>query len=559
MTRSPADDTQADDAQADDEQAEVGLDDLPCDDIGVAAGGGNLRASRAVRLGATVTGRDEDDLRAALESAHTLVSFEPNLPGGIETTQLLLSSLARVPGRVTLVIRPMTSDRAADNRDRVRADLAEGFEALRPGSRLPVAATIADAANECPSDRMVHLHIGVTACSDQRCKALSRSCVRAVPDGYGAHLVRRGTIHKVRRPYATATMLAAAFAAGEAFIVAASIDTDEVTDTAGDTGAAADSDLLSFCPVTLTDDLTAAPDLPPQAIVDLALLGLGAVGTAAARILADLGVTGRVLIADNQTFAIENVGTYTLGTPSDAAHNTHKVDLAAGVLAADFDVHTHYGNIADIAARIDTGELPWPAIVLSGVDTVDARHDVQALWADDHIDVGTGSTVVGLHHARPDGPCLRCFFPRRTDGPTPEQQLAAALGIDANLLGRDQDWTASEIAALPATADPRIATLAGKPKCATANLLGLTSLGGADDFRPSVPFVSQQAACLLIGRLVAEIVGLASRTNFFQYDTLTGPAWCADEPRDASCECYCTKRTAIVNQVRAQRSAASQA
>jgi molybdopterin/thiamine biosynthesis adenylyltransferase len=508
-----------------------------------------LRASRVVRLGAFVTGRSEQDLHTALRDSGTIISVETSLEGAAETATILLSSLARMPGQVCLV-----NDDAIDGRD-VLPVLGDIYSSLRAEQTLTVAPSVTEAVGITGPGVTTHVHVGLEQCRDQACASSSRSCVRVVPDGYGAHLVRDGMIEQKRPPYATGHMLAAAFGAGEAFTIAADITVEPTTQ----------QPVMSFCPVTLSDDLTAAPDLPAGTEIDAALLGLGAVGTAAVVILAGMGIGGSLLVADRQQFAEENVGTYSLGTAADAAAETHKVDLAADALRPHFDIYEHRGDIADLPARVDANELPWPHMVLSAVDSIDARHDVQRLWADQHIDVGTGSTTVGLHHARAQGACLQCFFPIRTDGPTPEQRLADQLGIDARALGRDEPWTDEEIAALPASADPRLATLIGKPKCATANLLGITSLPGADDYRPSVPFVSQQAACLLVGRLIAELlspspgqaVDAPPQTNFAQFDTLVGPTWADLEGRDPSYGCYCQQRRPIIARVRDYRSALS--
>ena len=99
---------------------------------------------------------------------------------------------------------------------------------------------------------------------------------------------------------------------------------------------------------------------------------------------------------------------------------------------------------------------------------------------------------------------------------------------------------------LPASAHPRLTALVGKPKCATANLLGLTTLSGGDDYAISA-IRSQQAACLLIGRLSSNCYRAESgnvavppryRTSP-QYDTLLGPAWANLEGRVPSPGCYC--------------------
>jgi hypothetical protein len=508
---------------------------------------GDLRASRVVRLAASVTGRSEQGLHTALTDSFTIISVETGLAGAAETAAILLSSLARVPGQVCLV-----KDGSIDGPSLLMV-LAASYVSLRPEETLTVAASVTEAVRISGPSVGSHVHVGLEQCRDEACGSSSRSCVRVVPDGYGAHLVRGGLIEQQRRPYSTGHMLAASFGAGEAFTVAADIAVDPATRRP----------MMSFCPVSLSDDVTAAPDLPSGTEIDAALLGLGAVGTAAVVILSGLGCRGSLLIADRQQFAEENIGTYSLGTVADAAAETHKVDLAAELLRSHFDLYEHRGDIADLPARVDANELPWPRMVLSAVDSIQARHDVQRLWADHHIDVGTGSTTVGLHHARAREACLQCFFPIRADGPTPEQRLGDQLGIDVRALGRDELWTDEEIAALPPSADSRISNMVGKPKCATANLLGITGLPGADDYRPSVPFVSQQAACLLVGRLIAELLALSSgeaadaspRRNFVQYDALLGPARADLEDRDASPACYCQQRSLIIGQVRNYRSA----
>ena len=61
----------------------------------------------------------------------------------------------------------------------------------------------------------------------------------------------------------------------------------------------------------------------------------------------------------------------------------------------------------------------------------------------------------------------------------------------------------------------------------------------SDDFRPSVPFVSQQAACLAAGRLVAEQLGRAAGPTFVQYDALTGPHAGTFDDLQPLDTCYC--------------------
>jgi len=502
-----------------------------------------LRHSRLLRLGSDATGSAEADLLTTLAAARTVLSIDTALPGTVETARLLLATLARTPGRLTLVTTTIPAATVPELLAIVRR--------IDPEHRVDTAAEVRE--HELPDDTTLRLHLGtgarrsITAAEDfdQNEASSGVPVVRVIADGYGAQLARSGhvSLTQHRAPNALGHMLAAAFAAGEAFAAAARVLPSRRHPLPH----------IAFCPVTLGSDLAAAPDLPDGLSIDAALLGLGAVGTAIAAILATLPLQGRLLLVDRQTYAEENLGTYSLGDPTDVAATRPKVDLAAGALRHRYAVAQHHGELAELPARIDAGELSWPAYVLTGLDSIPARYAAQRLWADHHIDAATGDTTVGLHDAIPAGPCLQCFFPTARAGPSAEQRLADELGIDPAVLGRDEAWTEQEVSKLPAAAAELLRPLVGTPKCGTARALSLTDQATDNDFRPSVPFVSQQAACLAVGRLLARLLGLSPATNFFQYDTMIGPALFDDEPRDPIAACYCQVRASIVQATRTQR------
>jgi hypothetical protein len=507
-----------------------------------APDGPTLRHSRILRLGADATGSAEADLLTALTAARTVISVDAAQPGTVATARLLLATLARTPGRLTLVTTTIPEETVAE--------LLAIVWRIDPEHHIDNSAGVRE--HELPADTTLQVHLGTIAPRsltgtegwDQDESSSGGRLVRVVADGYGAQLARSGQINLTqhRAPNALGCMLAAAFAAGEAFAAAARVLPSRRHPLPH----------IAFCPVTLGSDLAAAPDLPDGLSIDAALLGLGAVGTAMAVILATLPLHGHLLLADRQTYAEENLGTYSLGDPTDVAAARPKVDLAADALRHRYTIARHHGELADLPARVDAGELPWPAHVLTGLDSIPARYAAQRLWADHHIDAATGDTTVGLHDAVPLGPCLQCFFPTARDGPSAEQRLAEELGIDPALLGRDEAWTEKELSQLPAAAAERLHPLVGTPKCGTTHALGLTDLA-TDDYRPSVPFVSQQAACLAVGRLLARLLGLSPTTNFFQYDTMIGPALFDEEPRDPIPACYCQARASIIHATRTQR------
>lgn len=439
-----------------------------------------LRHSRILRLGAGATGSAEADLLTTLAVARTVISLDAGLPGTVATARLLLATLARTPGRLTLVTTTIPASTVVELLAIVRR--------IDPGHQIDTAADLRE--DQPPADMTLRLHLGLVAppsttdiddC-DQVTSSTGVPSVRIIADGYGAQVARLGrvTLSQHRAPNALGQMLAAAFAAGEAFAAAARVLPSRRQPVPH----------VAFCPVTLGHDLVAAPDLPEGLTIDAALLGLGAVGTAIAVILAELPLRGHLLLADRQDYAEENLGSYSLGDPTDVAAARRKVDLAAAALRDRYTVTLHHGDLSELPARVDAGELPWPEQVLTGLDTVPARHAAQRLWADHHIDAGTGDTAVGLHDSVPLGPCLLCFFPEARDGQSAEQRLAEELRIDPAILGRDEAWTEQELLQLPAAVAARLHPLVGTPKCGTALALGLTDLA-TDDYRPSVSFVSQ--------------------------------------------------------------------
>src|SRR5207247_5990894 len=140
-------------------------------------------------------------------------------------------------------------------------------------------------------------------------------------------------------------------------------------------------------------------------------------------ILGQLPTRGSVFLVDRERFAPENVATYSLGGRSAAEKRPWKVDLAAAALGG-IDVLRTTEPAENLAHLIDQGSLPWPRIILSGLDSIDARHATQRLWPDMLIDAATGDTFVGIHVAQPRNPCLLCFLPPRQSAPSAAARLA---------------------------------------------------------------------------------------------------------------------------------------
>lgn len=481
----------------------------------------SLEHSRSLLLAATATGTAESALERRLEDATVVVSVDPALPLSLLTARVLLTTLRRGPGR--LAIDPGSLPAADVEHIEAAVNAVDGSRTLHVGR-------VAD------NERAVRVHVGCTA---------PRGVIRIVPEGYGAHIAAMSSA--VIRPgqpgNALGAVYAAALGAAEAF-----------KDTAGVLPARRIRHRhLRFCPVTLSEDLNRAPRLPDSVTLNMGLIGVGAIGTGIALILSELPAEGTLLAVDRQRFDRENRGTYALGTPDDAIARPYKVELATRVLRR-FSVCEYPHALSELLTAVDAGTVPWPRLVLSALDTPEARREAQRLWPDRLIDAATGDTMVGLHdHRFGIDPCMWCLFPERHDGPSDVDRFAAGLGLAAEVLADGERLLeASDLAGIPEDQRRRLEPEVGKPVCGLLRALALTTVD-ADGFMPAAPFISLQAACLSVGRLLADVTGTECTGNFLQYDGLVGPQHASVLSMKQDQACYCTMRSETIGSVRARR------
>lgn len=481
--------------------------------------------TRPLLLASAVTGAAETSLFEHLQAQEVTVALESSRPDLLLAAELLLSTVGRLP--VRLALDPEGLERA--HVARLQAAISD----LGLGQTLRCSAL---------GDAQIRVRLGADPTGVD---------FAAVPVRHGAHLARCERLSPGPTGNALGAMTCAALASAEIFKAAA-----QVLESRAKTHLE-----LGWCPVTLSDRPQDAPDLPGLHGLDVALVGLGAVGSAAARILSLLPASGRALLVDPERFAPENLGTYSLGTLADARADTDldagrwKVELAADALRR-FSCEPLALPIEAAIERIDAGELRWPRTVLSGLDSVGARREVQRLWPDNLLDGATSDTMCGLHDVRHgDGACLMCLFPLRTEGPGAAERLAQATGLPADLLRYgDQPLTEEHLRLANPPMRAALADQLGKPICGLAQAVGMTALDG-DGYRPSVAFVSQQAACLMVGRLIATRLGLVDCATFVQYDALFGPRDSTTDYRHADPNCFCQQRAGLVERVRAERGA----
>jgi hypothetical protein len=480
--------------------------------------------SRALLLAQRATGRPSALLEQALKASRVAVSLDPAMPGAYLTAEVLLTTLRRGPGQLVLERGGLSSAAAGQ--------LEAAVAAVDPARPLQIVT-------QGGSTATVRLHAGA---GDTR-------AIRIVPEGYGAHIAGQSTavIRPVRPGNAVGAVYTAALGAAEAFKWTANVLP----------GRRVLHRHLRFCPVMLTSDLGAAPDLPTTLDLDLALLGVGAVGTGIVLLLNALNATGRILPVDKERFGLENCGTYSIGGAAEAQTAPWKTDLVRAALHR-FDIISFRGLVEQLPEAIDSGDIPWPRTVLTALDSAEARRAAQRLWPDQLIDAGTGDTMLGIHdHQHGAGPCMICFFPPERSGTSAARRLADLTGLTPERAMRGDDpLTGKDLTDLTEAQQQRLRSHLGKPVCGLAQAIGLTGLDAAG-FRPSIPFISLQAACLSIGRLLTTRVGVTPTANLVQYDGLFGPQAVTTNRMDQRAECYCRTHAKVIEQVRQMRARSS--
>jgi hypothetical protein len=476
--------------------------------------------SRGLLLAEGATGRSCGDLAQALADSRVAISIDTEMPTSLLTARVLLTTLRRSPGNLVL------------NRGGLAAaaveDLAAAVAAVDPERPLAIATSAGSAD--------LRLHVG----------ADHAQAIRVVPEGYGAHVAGHpaAVIRPARPGNPVGAVYAAALGAAEAFKYTAQVlPSRRVLHRH-----------LRFCPVTLSSDLAAARDLPLGLVLELALVGVGAIGTGIVLLLDCIGAQGRLLAVDNQRFGLENQGTYSLGGAAEADAAPWKTDLARQALSR-FDVIPFRRPVSELPAAVDNGSVPWFRLVLTALDTAGARRDAQRLWPDRVIDAATGDSMLGIHdHQHGTGPCLNCFFPHDQAGPSAAQRLADATGLSPERARRgDEPLTSEDLAGLTPGQRHKLRHL-GKPVCGLAQAIGLTRLDAAG-YQPSIPFVSLQAACLSISRLIGAKLGTSASGNLVQYDGLIGPQAATIEQMKPRPGCVCQSRPTAIAEVRKTRAA----
>jgi hypothetical protein len=483
----------------------------------------SVEHSRALKLAEGVSGKAASALERHLDSSTVVVSVESGMPQSHLTTRTLLTTLRRGLGEIVLITTGLDDSFITELQEASAAiDPKRGIRVLSESDRIPSGS--------------VRIHVGPT---------LQAPAIRIVPEGYGAHVAgSSGAVIRIRRPgNEIGAVYAASLGAAEVFKHTAQVSPNRRVLHRH----------LRFCPMALSGDLLAAPDLPTRRAFDLTLVGIGAIGTGIVFLLDALGAEGRIVLVDRQRFALENLGTYSIGGVADVEEGPWKVDLAKRYLRR-FDAVPVPVAVSDAIQSVDAGKIAWTPIVLSALDSSEARRDTQRLWPDRLVDAQTGDTMLGLCDYRHGiDPCMFCVFPA-DQGPSGAELVAERLGLSMQELA-DPDAVLTEADLHGKTTEQQnlLRPHVGKPMCGLARAIGLSGLD-ADGFMPSVPFISLQAACLSVARLVAATNGTETAlSNFVQYDGLFGPQAATIETMKQRPGCVCSARASSIDAVRASR------
>lgn len=302
------------------------------------------------------------------------------------------------------------------------------------------------------------------------------------------------------------------------------------------------------------------PILPDELVLPTFLIGgCGAIGNGITELISALHARGTGVTVDKQAFGEENLGTCVLMRVADTGAPKAEV-MAATLRAAGFDVTGVTGAIADIVPRLGN-DLPYPAVVLGGVDKIEPRHELQRLWPDVYVDGATSDLgcQVTRHAWGENAGCAICVF----ELPTVSSD-AVALRLTGLQPERLHDPDAHvEPSDVEAAKTPEqkawLQTHLGQRICSVVPAAVLATISTEihpDNFEPSVPFVAGLAAAFVVGELVKVATGTASMLEpRFQMDALQGPERGGFYAEDRDPQCECVTRAKNIERVRARRGA----
>jgi molybdopterin/thiamine biosynthesis adenylyltransferase len=298
------------------------------------------------------------------------------------------------------------------------------------------------------------------------------------------------------------------------------------------------------------------PAIPSSLLLDLLLIGVGAIGNGVVLLLSQLPISGRIAIVDKQLFGKENLGTCILIGQDDLEQPKAKLaekHLAGQLLAVGF-----HETIEDFEGRLGV-EIPFPKMIVTALDDIDPRHRAQGLWPDVIIDgaIGAFPCQVSRHRFGEDSACMACLF-RHLPGPSANEVASRATGLLASRIADAESVvTDADVEAAPTERQGFLRERVGKTVCSVVRegvARDISQVEQSAGFSPSVPFVACFSASMMVGELVKEVAGWGSELQTrYQFDLLRGPMSGLMLPQEKRSDCGCVTRAKNIERWRLDR------
>lgn len=317
------------------------------------------------------------------------------------------------------------------------------------------------------------------------------------------------------------------------------------------------------------------PTLSGMVLLDLLLVGCGAIGNGILGILAEFvsdgRVSGRINVVDNQAYQPENLGTCLLIGPHEIEAKIPKAEFAEGFLRASLrkspsngeslTVHGYVKRIEDFARAMKDEDAP--AIIVNALDNIEARRSSQAIWPDLMIDGAIGESMcqVSRHSGSGQEACVRCLFRTEVIG-SAASATAEETGLALPRVSQHDDViTEVDVQTAPEGKQEflrsKLGRKIGEVICARMSERAARNLSEedpVDGFEPSVPFVACLASTMVCSELIKSAFGLPTALDCrFQFDFLWGPGNGLMFPEIARQDCDCVTRAKNIQRLRQLR------
>jgi hypothetical protein len=286
-------------------------------------------------------------------------------------------------------------------------------------------------------------------------------------------------------------------------------------------------------------DFQPGPDVPSVLEIRGAQVGVGSVGGAFDYVLSRLLIGGQLAVVDRQSVGPENFGPHPLVGVSSKGP---KVDLAVSILRTQSDsleVIRFAEPFRLFSMRLGN-EVRHPDVVISALDRVRPRHQVQRLWAPLHIDAATGGlTCQIIVRTNPGtGRCLiEAFDP--VSEPDEEEIWSEMTGLaperfsDPMALISDADVANAAPEFQPVLA---AAQAAAKRVCNVVIGAELGLSAESSDFAAATPFNALLAGALAVGECAKSATSNRDGT-FAQFNFLSMRFYSELTRSGPDCEC----------------------